>query len=534
MHSCFVYLSYMKQLFAFSIYFLFGSFAISQTSVVIKSGKEERWWGGAVAQAHQSPYGDADFTTNLNYDNKGNRAQPLLLSSQGRVIWSENPFSFAFRNDSIIISDYTAPVVERQRGTTLRDAYLFASATYFPASGKTPDTLLFSHPQWNTWIELTYNQNQHDILKYARNVLHNGFSPGVIMIDDTWQEDYGVWNFHPGRFPDPGAMMKDLHSMGFKVMLWVCPFVSADAVPYRQLSAKKGLLRDSDGEPAMIRWWNGVSAVLDLTNPVDSAWFANQLQALKDTFGVDGFKLDAGDAYFYKENTVSYRKTSINEQTSLFGQIGLKFPLNEYRAMWKMGGQPLAERIADKNHTWEDLQKLIPQSLTQGLEGYPFVCPDMIGGGDFGSFLNRSTLDEELVVRSAQCHALMPMMQFSVAPWRVLDSVHLNAVKKVVALRQSKIQMIMGLVREAAKSGEPVIRSMEYVFPHHGYSSINDQFVVGNDIIVAPMVNKGSSRIVVLPGGRWRSDENKVYKGPAKITINVPLERLPYFERLKS
>jgi alpha-glucosidase (family GH31 glycosyl hydrolase) len=531
MHSCFVYLSYMKQLIAFFLFYLTVSAAIAQKPVVIKSEKDEKWWGGAVAQAHQAPYGNTAFSTNLNYDNKGNQAQPLLLSNKGRVIWSENPFSFSFTGDSIIIADYTSSIIEKKQGSSLSEAYKFASATYFPPSGKTPDTFLFTQPQWNTWIELTYNQNQPDILKYAHNILGNGFKPGVIMIDDTWQEDYGVWNFHPGRFTDPVSMIKELHTMGFKVMLWVCPFVSADAVPYRDLRDRHGLLRDSTGEPAMIRWWNGASAVLDLTNPVDSEWFSNQLQKLQDTFSVDGFKFDAGDAYFYKASTVSHRKTAINEQTSLFGQIGLRFPLNEYRAMWKMGGQPLAERIADKNHTWEDLQKLIPQSLMQGLEGYPFVCPDMIGGGDFGSFLNRSTLDEELVVRSAQCHALMPMMQFSVAPWRVLDTIHLNAVKKAVLLRQSKIQLIMRLVNDAAKSGEPVIRHMEYVFPNNGYSNINDQFMLGDELLVAPMVGKGTTRTVVLPKGKWRSDDNKTYKGPAKITIDVPLDRLPYFER---
>lgn len=521
----------MKQLCASVVLLLVFCNSIAQSRVVIISEKGESWWGGAVAQAHQAPYGNSSFSTNLNYDNKGNQAQPLLISSQGRVVWSDNPFAFSFTGDSIIIADYTSAVIEKKQGNTLRDAYLAASTNYFPPSGKIPDTLLFTQPQWNTWIELTYNQNQRDILQYAHNILKNGFKPGVIMIDDTWQEDYGVWNFHPGRFPDPAAMMNELHAMGFKVMLWVCPFVSADAVPYRALRDEKGLLRDTTGEPAMIRWWNGTSAVLDLTNPVDSAWFLTELQKLQDSFKVDGFKLDAGDAYFYKENTVSYRKTAINEQTSLFGKIGLNFPLNEYRAMWKMGGLPLAERIADKNHTWEDLQKLIPQSLTQGLEGYPFVCPDMIGGGDFSSFLNRSTLDQELVVRSAQCHALMPMMQFSVAPWRVLDTLHLHAVKRAVALRNAKINLIMRLVHEAAKTGEPVIRHMEYVFPGKGYAGINDQFMVGNNLLVAPMVNKGTSRTVILPKGKWVGDDKKMYNGPAKLTIHVPLNRIPYFEK---
>jgi alpha-glucosidase len=78
------------------------------------------------------------------------------------------------------------------------------------------------------------------VLKYAHAIVDNGLPPGVLMIDDNWQEDYGKWTFHPGRFPDPKAMMKELHALGFKVMVWVCPFVSPDCDVYRALAKKKG------------------------------------------------------------------------------------------------------------------------------------------------------------------------------------------------------------------------------------------------------------------------------------------------------
>ena len=84
-----------------------------------------------------------------------------------------------------------------------------------------PDELLFTHPQYNTWIELMYDQNEEDILEYARAIIDNGYPPGVLMIDDNWQENYGIWKFSPRRFKDPKGMMDELHAMGFKVMLWV-------------------------------------------------------------------------------------------------------------------------------------------------------------------------------------------------------------------------------------------------------------------------------------------------------------------------
>jgi alpha-glucosidase len=161
--------------------------------------------------------------------------------------------------------------------------------------------------------------------------------------------------------------------------------------------------------------------------------------------------------------------------------------------MWKRGGEPLVERLRDKLHTWEDLQKLVPNLVAAGLLGYAFACPDMIGGGDFVSFIGRDKLDEDLVVRSAQVHALMPMMQFSAAPWRVLDSSRFAAVKKAVALRMRFTPYIMQLANEAAINGAPIARSMEYVFPHQGFERTKDQFMLGDRIMVAPVVGKERS-----------------------------------------
>ena len=227
-----------------------------------------------------------------------------MLSSKGEVIWSENPFEINFTPGKLRIN---GTVKYSEGHGTLKGAYNFASKTYFPPSGKMPDSLLFSHPQYNTWIESMYDQNEKDILTYAESIISNGFPPGVLMIDDNWQEDYGKWNFHPGRFTQPKKMVKKLHDMGFKVMLWVCPFVSPDCDVYREIRNKKYLLTDDKGDPAIINWWNGKSALVDLSNPEAFEWFKLQLNRLVNEYGVDGFKLDAGDFEFY-EGVISFKK----------------------------------------------------------------------------------------------------------------------------------------------------------------------------------------------------------------------------------
>jgi alpha-glucosidase (family GH31 glycosyl hydrolase) len=507
----------------------YGQNAGLHDSLTVHVEKNTYWWAGVVNHGDKMPLMEpyqADF--NSNY---GNQAQPLMLSSKGEVIWSDHPYQIDFSPGKLKIK---GPVQYHKEGGTLREAYRYASRTYFPPSGKMPDPLLFTSPQYNTWIELMYDQNQKDISAYAENIIKNGFPPGVLMIDDNWQEDYGKWNFHPGRFPHPRQMIDHLHDMGFKVMVWVCPFISPDCDVYRDLSRKKYLVTNDHGEPAIVRWWNGASALLDLTNPEAFNWFKSQLDRLKDEDGVDGFKLDAGDFEYYKDIHSFKKDAGPEEHSELYGKIGLFYPLNEYRAMWKMGGQPLAERLRDKGHGFGDLQLLIPDMLTAGLMGYAFSCPDMIGGGEFTSFLDDAVLDQESIVRSAQCHALMPMMQFSVAPWRVLDDSHLAAVKKSVAIRERYKGYILELAVKAAETGEPIMKPLEFAYPDKGFAGIIDQFLLGDRLLVAPVLKKGAAvRKVVIPEGRWKSFDGQIFHGPKTVDVKVSLDDLPFFELIK-
>jgi len=72
---------------------------------------------------------------------------------------------------------------------------------------------------------------------------------------------------------------------------------------------------------------------------------------------------------------------------------------------------------------------------------------------------------------------------------------------------------------------------MEYVFPNQQMGGIIDQFMLGNKILVAPVVvSNATERTVVLPIGNWKADDGKMYKGGKSIVIKTALDRLPYFE----
>ena len=511
----------------------------------IKPLSGEKWYGVYTAKAFCGtplkdltfqPYLPNEKKKDLSADNRGNQAAPVLISNLGRYLWSNHPFAFEMKDGSVIIYSDVEKVEAVAAGKTLRDAYLGAMTINFPASGKTPDLLMFKMPQYNMWIELNYNQTQEKILKYASDVIKNGFPTGVFMVDEGWTKYFGNFEFDPSRFPNPKAMVDELHTKGFKVMVWVSPFISPDSKEFKHLAKKKCLVMLKDkSRPALIKWWEGYSAALDLTNPDAMEWLRGELKNVQTKYGVDGFKFDAGDSDFYAPGSGYYHNdetTTIGPlQAEMYGKLGAEFKFNEFRAGWKNGNQPLAQRLQDKSFSWEDLKLLVPDMISAGLIGHPFTCPDLIGGGLLSTFEgdNLKVFDQELMVRSAQVHILMPMMQFSVAPWRVLDEKHLNYVREAALLHTKMGDIISELAQKAAKDGEPIVRHLEYAFPQQGFEACNDQYMLGEKYLVCPMVDKGETRDVKLPKGNWVDDMGEKYKGGKTITINVPLNRLAYF-----
>ena len=93
---------------------------------------------------------------------------------------------------------------------------------------------------------------------------------------------------------------------------------------------------------------------------------------------------------------------------------------------------------------------------------------------------------------------------------------------------------ILALAKRASETGEPIVKPMAMAFPNGGYEAIKDQFVLGDDIIVAPVLEKGArNRQVVLPEGEWQADDGSRHPGGCSINVEARLERLPYFTRLR-
>lgn len=502
-------------------------------SETITKLEDEYWYGGLVEDGDQMPFKNS-YACDMYGDLKLNQGSPLLISSKGRVVWSDSPLSFSITNEYINVTS-SSSITLSQAEKSLKGAYSEATVKYIAPQKKSPDSLFFEQPQFCTWMEFNYEPTEEKILDYANAIIENGFKPGLFIIDDGWQLDFGEWQFDGVRFKDPKGMIEKLQKQGFKVMLWICPFVSPDSRAFRELNEKGLLIKEGNGRLAIREWWNGYSSLLDLSNEGAVSWIKGKMDELIETLGIDGFKMDAGDPQYYKSSDCAAKEFTPNDYSTAWAEIGLDYPLNEYRACWKLGGYPLVQRLSDKSHHWDALKKLIPNSLAQGLTGYVFNCPDMVGGGQYGDLLDPNfNWDQELFVRYAQCSALLPMMQFSTSPWRVLDKEHMAYCKDAVKVHEKFSDTIIKLAEEAAQTGEPIARHMFYEFNNTQFADVKDQFMLGSSILVAPVLNKGKfERKVTLPEGKWLSDQDEIIEGPCTLNVQAPLRRLPYFQLIK-
>ena len=495
----------------------------------VKMLENECWYGGVVVDFVKMPY---DKNTKHEFDlaenNVFDQAASILLSNKGRAIRYE-PDNVKIEDGVIGVTYETKEPQLISAGSTLKDAYRYAVSEWFNKDDTIPPEDCFICPQFNDWMEVGYNQTQEGILKYAEEIVKTGYKHSVLMIDDKWSDDYGDFEFSKSRFPDPEGMVKKLHDSGFKVMLWETPFVSPDSPEFRELRDKDYLLKDENGNPAIRKWWNGYSAVLDLSNPNAFEWLKDKNSALIAK-GIDGFKFDAGDVDYYKATDKNFGNVSPVEQNRKYCEFGKMYKYNEFRSMVNESGTGCMWRQCDKTHSFDEggLKGIVGGALMQNLLGYWYSAPDMVGGGSIGS---DKLVDEELFVRYAEAASLMAMMQMSRLPHGCLSRESADLCKKYADLHYELGEYIYSHAVNAATFGDPILKMMEYEYPNQGFEREFGTFMLGDKYLVSPVVEKGQfSKKIKLPQGKWEYVyDGKTYEGGKEYEFKTPVEILPYF-----
>jgi len=500
------------------------------------------WFGGNVTSGHHWPLETGEIVLDP-FLASSNQTTPIWLTSSGAGVFmpAYEPMGFSINREKdglFTLSVANTPALEYTILATRNIAE--AHRAFLRLAGKpeiVPPREYFEDPIFNTWIEYMTKVTQADMEDYARKIRKSGFPCTILMLDDGWLSKYGDNRFEPKKFPHPRRMVEEIHKLGFKLVLWNVPFVEQGSMNFDRLAAEGWLVKSADGKtPGMTKWWNGEAAMVDLSNPAAYRWFLGELQGLQREYGVDGYKLDAGDAEFLRPEFVTFGGITPNRYTDLWAGLGRHFEINELRVSWLAQPWGLVERLRDKSSTWsleDGLASIVPHGLTESIIGYPYFCPDIIGGGLDSSFLEQGhKLDEELFIRWTQASAFMPMMQFSYAPWR-LSAKSGAVVKKYALLHRELGDYIWKLALQAREDGTPMVKPLFFRNPEDERTyAIRDQFLLGDRFLVAPVLTKGTAaRDVYLPAGLWKDFWSaKLYRGGQTLkAFPAPIDTLPVF-----
>ncbi|XP_001952691.2 myogenesis-regulating glycosidase [Acyrthosiphon pisum] len=404
-----------------------------------------------------------------------------------------------------------------------------------------PDPYVIKYPIWSTWARYKADVDTKTIRKFAREIVDHGFPKGTLEIDDKWETCYGSAEFNATRFENIKGLTNDLKSNGFKTSLWTHPFLNLEC-PSHEMAKNNGYLVKSTSGTVNTKWWNGNGSYIDFTNPEAAAWWSNALRNLLATSGIDTLKFDAGETSWspqlpvFHDNDLTYYPDII-----VYTYIKTIAPFGggiEYRSSRKCQEFGRLLRMMDRNSRWDfelGLPTLITSLIQLNMIGYPFVLPDMIGGNGYDNL----PPSKEMYIRWMQANVFMPVVQFSYTPWD-FDQQTVDMCRNLLNLRSNHTDTIIDLMRSSVSKGSPVNPPIWWIDPTDQVAQkIDDEFLLGENILVAPVIVEGAtSRDVYLPSGIWR-DENhpnsKLIKG-RKWLRNYPakLDVLPWFTRVRS
>ncbi|HZR29958.1 MAG TPA: glycoside hydrolase family 31 protein [Terriglobales bacterium] len=516
-------------------------------SAAIRLDPSGQWFGGGFQGWREQlvlPINDARIAKKWFLADGNTQGTPFWYSTKGIAVWIRTPYDFYYsvnadangRPDGLLRLEIPlaselqydillAPDVRQVLQRIVKEIG-------YPKT--TPPAEYFKMPIYTTWVEHKTGVSQQKVLEYAHAIHNNNLPCGVIEIDDRWETRYGDMQFDAVKFPDPRAMVTELHRLGYKVTLWVHPFVNPDSQTFQQHQDDGWLMHDRSGKLMLTRWWNGPATIWDITNPQAAAEFRRRLHSLQTQYGLDGFKFDGADVDFMTTDAVPFQNITNAQYADIYNaEATSQFTYNETRV--GVYSQPLGivQRLIDKHSVWTNsngLLSLIPEATLSSMRGFQYLMPDMVGGNQY----DNDVIDKELIIRWSQASALMPLLQFSWGPWH-FDQEAVDRARDASQLHIEFAPYVYELATRARTTGEPILAPLWYHAPLDANTyKIVDEYMVGGDVVVAPVLIKGAtSRDIYLPEGNWRDyNSGQLQKGGAWLrNYGAPLDKLPLFVR---
>lgn len=409
--------------------------------------------------------------------------------------------------------------------------------------------------------------NEEQVVHIAEEYKKRGITPGVIIVDYYHWPRCGDWRFDEEYFPHPEAMVSRLKEMGIETMVSIWPQVDVRSENYAEMRQKGYLVKSNEGVDVQMIF-HGNNVFLDATNPEARKYAWGKIKKNYYDYGIRTFWLDEAEPEFGTYDYARYRyfdgpveevgNAYPREYARMFyeGQkaAGQDDIVNLIRCAWA-GSQRYGALVwsGDIFSNWTDFKRQIVAGIQMGLSGIPWWNSDIGGfhGGDV-----RTEEFKELLMRWFQFGAFCPVMRMHGSRVPHTDIINKagevrectgadneiwsfgpeceKIMTKYIRIREAMKDYIRDTMAEATK-GEPVMRALFYEFPEDENTfAINDEYMFGPDILVAPVVEPGAvARKVYLPKGSdfVLASTGETYKGGETVTVAAPIDVLPLFLR---
>ncbi|SFA79175.1 MULTISPECIES: glycoside hydrolase family 31 protein [unclassified Bacillus (in: firmicutes)] len=396
-------------------------------------------------------------------------------------------------------------------------------------------------------------ETEQEVRELAVNFKKKQIPLDVIYLDIHYMNEYRVFTFDKDKFPNPKQMIADLKEMGIRIVPIVDPGVKQDAEYkiYQEGVYEDHFCKYIEGDYFFGDVWPGKSAFPDFTNSNAREWWGEKHKYYTD-MGIEGVWNDMNEPSVFNEsktmdlNVMHDYDGDPRTHRELHNIYGFMMGKSTYEGMKKhLGGKrPFLltragysgiQRYAtvwtgDNRSFWEHLQLSIPMVLNLGLSGIPFAGPDV------GGFAHDS--NGELLARWTQVGAFTPYFRNHCAigfarqePWSFGEKYE-NVIKKYIELRYQWLPHLYSLFAEAHRTGTPVMRPLMLEYPNDPETyNLYDQFMVGDSVIVAPILKPSTQhRVVYLPSGSWTDYwTGDVLEGGKHHLVKADLETLPIF-----
>lgn len=426
---------------------------------------------------------------------------PFFMSSRGYGIFvhTSTPTTFDFGHDfdqaNVI---YT--------GDESLDVFVFLGepkdvlGEYTSITGRSPMPPVWSFGLWMSRI--TY-KSEAEVRDVAAKLREYKIPSDVIHLDTGWFEtDWQCdYKFAPSRFDDPAKMISDLKKEGFRISLWQLPYFTRKNSLFDEAAKSGYFVKNEGGEQPYL------DGVLDFSNPAARDWYEGLLTGLL-RLGVGAIKVDFGEdgplrgiyasgrTGWYEHNLypLRYNKTVAD----------LTYKLTGEHIIWARSAWAGSQRYplhwgGDAENSDSAMAATLRAGLSLGMCGFSFWSHD--AGGFVRTApreLYRRWLPFAALSSHTRCHGAPPR-----EPWGY-DDAFVDDFRRTIDLRYRLLPYIYAQAKDSSDHGYPMIRTLFFEFPDDSTSwLIDDQYMLGADLLVAPLFDESSSRRVYLPPGAW-------------------------------